>query len=345
MPRTPVRTILWMDSEQLPLMREVIARTPLALMGVGSSQHAHTVKLASDLQTEPISDLRSTISGTGVDLVLLASPRDFGTSVEHRELITEASARGVRFITLEPIPSSALQLASDGWYEREAVGLGTHIADRVRCVPLIRESGAIARAADTIASFGPIRAMLIETWSDSTSGSLGSRLYSALELVTTLMSEPESVDAAYIPRDMTGPLRALPGESLRDLHGEITANLRDSFGRSALIFASDRIQSWRHAVTLTGDAGRLRVDATTLEWIAPDGRVVESTEQGNTLGGPIVAAAEDIARSIERAVDPGLRSSPRDHAAILSAAAAVLLSARTNQNESPATIRRMADLI
>jgi predicted dehydrogenase len=333
-----------MDPEQLPLIREVIARAPLTPIAIGSSQPAHAVKLASELDSESVSDLRSAIAGTGVDLVLLAAPHEFGATQEHRELIAEASERGVRFATLEPIPSSAIQLASDGWYERDAMGLGMHAADRVRCLPLIRDSDALSGASEAIASFGAIRAMLVETWSDRAAGSLGARLYGAIELVTTLMGELESVDAAFVAPESSGSLRPLPGETLRDLHGEFTANLRDPSGRAAVIFASDRVHAWRHALTLTGESGRLHLREAGLEWTSPDGRVVESTTNEAPLGGVVARAGESIARAIRTLTDPALRSSPRDHAMILATASAALLSARTGQNESPATIRRMAGL-
>ena len=114
----------------------------------------------------------------------------------------------------------------------------------------------------------------------------------------------------------------------------------------ASIIASDQGGRWNRTTTLVGPKGRLRIFDDGFEWIGPDGAKVDQSRRATRKRGSdpdvphaVAAIADSLSRMLDAgAPDPG----PSDHAAILAAGQAALLSARTGQAESPATIKRMA---
>jgi hypothetical protein len=176
-----------------------------------------------------------------------------------------------------------------------------------------------------------------------------------MDTVLSFFGEPEQVDAAYVPPIPLGPatLRVAPSETLRDLHGRLTANLRFSDGRAACLLLSDASPRWGRTLTLLADAGapeqggRLRVSDDGLEWISGSGSIVESSRtQERRAGGATpttVGAAQAIADQIAGMLGgrtPTL--TPIDPRRVLSLTGAALLSSRTGEGESPATILRMS---
>ncbi len=337
----PARAIVWMDPAQLPLVREVAARVPLSIAGVGSSLAGHAVGLAKELGGQPLDDLRGALARLEADVVFLASAGDFGAREAERTALVELADGGARVLTLEPMPASAFELLGHGWFDADAIGLGAHPCDRVRLVPSIAECTGVRGLVN---AFGTPRTMHVETSSGRAMGTLGARVYGAIELVTSVMGEPETVDCAYAGPVASVGVHAMAGDTLRDLRGEMTLNLRFADGRAAGIVASDRVHVWRHAITLLGDQGRLRADERGMEWIGTDGRVVEASEHDTEPGGAIARAGADVARGIGADFRSGGVPTPRDHAMVLCVASAALLSARTAHAESPATLRRMAGL-
>jgi hypothetical protein len=323
----PRRVAVWLDPQQVPLVRAVADLAELQIAAAGSGSRGHSQALAAELSATPVDDLRAMLASSDADLVWICAPGPFGAGSggDDAAAVLEAHSRSVRIATLEPIPASALDLAPGGWIEGD---FGLRAIDLVRFIPLLRVS------EDVLATFGPVRTLAVESWGAPAEGSLGARAYSALALIVSLFGEPEKIDAAYISPAAGAALHALPGETLRALSGDLTACMRFADGRAAGLLASDHAGCWGRSVTLIGPAGRLRITDDGLLWIGPDGGTVdESTHAGG--------AARSIADSLSRilSADPG----PTDHAAILSTAQAMLLSARTGESESPATIRRMIE--
>lgn len=318
--------------------------------------------------------------------------RQGAMDAEDAGALAACRARGVRIATIEPMPASVLQLGASSQApagetaERAEVvaasaGAGVVLGPgapvlldepepRVRgrafdagggwarVVPLLRHGRAMRDAADLFEHLGPVRSAVFEGWGGAGQGSLGARLFDAMDTLVWLMGAPEQVDAAYIWPVRTRPVHATTGETLRGLQGDLTANLRFADGRAASVALSDCAGRWGRSVTLIGEGGRLRVfdDAGTgggggggggFVWFSADGQTVDASRPVRRRRGqeerPDEAFVEAVAEQVSRLLDPRVPPpSPTDYAAVLAAAGAALLSARTGEAESPRTILRMA---
>ncbi len=331
------RAAVWMAPDQVPLIQAVATAAELSIIAAGAVGRGLSPTVASALNAKPLDDLRAALASADIDLFLIAAPGSFGTGTkgEDAAAVAAAHARGVKIATLEPVPSAALDLAGGGWLD------GTvRPVDILRFVPRTRLSTAFRGASEVLESFGQIRSMGVEAWNSPVEGSLGAGLYAALELVLALMGEPETIDAACAIPSAGNTMHALPDETLRDLHGDLTANLRLADGRAASLYISNQAGRWDRTITLIGNSGRLRIHDEGFEWIGPDGKVLDQSRPRKKS--PETHAITAIADSLTRLLDPSVPDpGPTNHAAILAMGQAALLSARTGQGESPATIRRM----
>lgn len=334
--------IVWLTESQTDLIAKVAKRAGINVIGAGSPVRGQSSAVAKALGAEPHDDLRATLARAECDVFLLAAPGDFGQRApEDTGAILGARARNVRIATFEPIPSSALDFASAAWRPHA----GADPADAVRFCALARLSRPYREATEVLQNFGPVRTLTLAAWCKPEQGSLGARLYSAMELALSLFGEAESVDAAYVSPAQTRGLTNAPGETLRNLHGDLTATLRYSDGRAATLVASDHAGRWNREITLLGPGGRLRIFDDGFEWISPDGDKIDAARPPEAKRGvkpeatrAEIALADGLARLLDKSrPDDGAP----DHASILAMAQAALLSARTAQPESPGTIRRL----
>jgi hypothetical protein len=381
-------TMVWLDPEQVPLVRAVAESIGLPIVAAGSPIRGRSREVAAALagtagqgDVEPIDDLRAGLAATSASAVWIAAAGTFGgesAAGADLEALRACRARGIRIATMEPIPASALELAA------AAAGLGpvgddAGAPELVRFVPRARLARAVLEAAEVLSAFGPVRTLAFEAWSGRGEGSLGSRLVDAMDVVSWLLGEPETIDAAYMwpgkgvresggfsaPPDGVGAdgaahgagggLHLLPAETLRGLHGDMTLNCRFADGRGAAVVISDQAGRWNRALMLVGPGGRIRVYDDGFEWVAPDGTRVDasrglgagrSDSVGSAAGGAAPGrSAAVIAEALDRYL--GHREGavpPLDGPRVLAMAGAALLSARTGESESPATIARMASL-
>jgi hypothetical protein len=332
-----------MAPDQLPLVRQVADAAELSVIAAGATGRGLSQSVASELACKPLDDLRAALASTDADLFWIASPGSFGvgTSGNDATAVAEAHARGVKIATLEPIPAAALDLVGGGWLEG-----AVRPVDVLRFIPRARLSEPFRGATDVLDHFGQIRSMGIEMWSAASECSMGAGLYAALELILALMGEPETIDAACATPSAGQKVHALPGETLRDLHGDLTANIRLADGRAAALYISDQAGRWDRTITMLGAAGRIRIHDDGFEWIGADGKLLDHSrppkKRPKDSPPPPPHAVTAIADSLSRLIDPAVPDpGPSNHAAILAMGQAALLSARTGQGESPATIRRM----
>lgn len=324
--------------------------------------------------------------------------RQGAMDAEDAGALAACRARGVRIATLEPMPASVLQLDApvqaaaadalgDGAGREEVIaassGAGVVLGPgapvlvdesepRVRgraidsgggwarVLPLLRHCRAMREAVDLFEHLGPVRTAVFEGWSGPGQGTLGARLFDAMDTLVWLLGAPEQVDAAYVWPARARPIHATTGETLRGLEGDLTANLRFADGRAAAVAVSDRAGRWSRSVTLIGEGGRLRVTddgaggsggagmgTGGFVWLSADGQTVDASRLARRKRGQeerpdeafVDAASEQVARLLDQRVPA---PAPTDYAAVLAAAGAALLSARTGEAESPRTILRMA---
>lgn len=330
---------IWAMPEQAELMSRIAEGAGLEVACAGSPARGQAGALAAAMKVSSLDDLRSALAERVADVVLIGSPGDFGADPDRpdAELVRAAMSRGTRVLTLEPLPPSALLLARGGWMEpAHAPSL-----NGVTWCPTAGHSYGWRQMPDLRESFGAVRAMSVESFGSLADGTLGARLIAAVEIVLWMMGVPDAVDAAYVGPD-GGTVHALPGETLRDLRGTVTANLRFADGRAATLAASDGAGVWRRAATLIGPGGSVRISDDGLEWHSPDGTLQDKSrpkvERPWGLASHEVIA-EAVTRTLDASIpDPGAAES----IAVLLVAQAALLSARTGQSEAVETIRNMA---
>jgi hypothetical protein len=397
--------LVWLRREQAPLIAPVLAELNLRVEVVGdpSSDRARDALEAlraegavCDEQVQIASDLRAALAVWKEGVALLADPGDFGRAEDaahgalERETLAACQERGVRVVTLEPIPATLQAMhglagpaslplvlgpgdrgpkgepGEDAGAARGMAGLGAWAFP----APLWRRSGPVQDALTMLEQFGPVRTCSVQVLGSPHEGSLGARLFDAMDLAQLLMGEPDRIDAAYIAPG-AGALRAvhpLPGETLRGLEGDLTASLRLSGGRGATITASNQSGRFECLLVLIGERGRIRVDQAGLEWTGLDGHVIDRSRlrphrrpavrrsdttptspdapdapAGARSPAPRSEAVRPLADQIRRYLHEGTAAATGlNYARVLAMAQAALLSARTGEAESPATLMRLA---
>lgn len=342
------RAIVWLAPEQLSLVRDAARAAELDLVAIGTPERGQAARLAAALASgssgpEPLDDLRATLAASGADLVWIAAPGAFGTGgPDDAAAILAAHTRGTRIASFEPIPAAASDVAPGAWTDGTPRAL-----DIPRVIP---GWPAALPPPEVIAALGAVRTLALEWWSAPGDGSLTARVYGAMEAVRRIVGEPETIDAACVGPGHGRGVHTLPGETLRDLHGDLTANLRFADGRAATIAVSNRAGRWERSLTLLGPGGRVRVHDDAFEWIGPEGDTLDESpprtrrkkapdDPAKHTGAPAVTA---IAAALNAVLTPRTDEPPSDTISILTMCHAALLSCRTGQPESPTTIRRIA---
>jgi hypothetical protein len=344
------------------LARSVADLAGLTIVAAGTGEPGRSGEIAQALGAEPLTDLRNAIASTKVDLILLAAADRLG---EHRpgedaDMLRQAAERGVTVATLEPLPAALVELvAGAAGADIETIrGAGSGMARWARFVPLSRGTRPLREAQDVVAQFGAVRAASIVCLGAPAHGTLGARVLDAMDLALTLVGEPETIDAAFLGAHAGQAMHTLPGETLRGLHGDLTAHLRFADGRACSILASNQAGRWERVLTLIGSGGRLRIYNDGFEWIGIGGDKLDQSRTRKATRDafkPPTPKAADIdapsgyGAAIAEQLSTLLRAGPGDTSTgvmdlsrVLALGQAALLSARTGEGEAPGTIARMA---
>jgi len=357
-------------ASQLDLARAIARAAKLAIGGVASAEPAGSGggagsaafrDAAGDLPV--VDEFRSALAKAQSGIVLMLSPPS-GPAIDAGQLDAVRS-RGVKLASLEPMPASVLDLQDPTLTPPEPMDAGIVLgsgagpapsSDTLAAFspvatfcPLWRASHPVRSAAEVLAQLGTVRTLLVESLAGPGEGSLGARLFDACDAAVWLLGQPDRVDAAYAPAQRSRGVHVAPPQSLAGLSGDMTVNLRYADGRCAAIVASDRAGRWSRCVTLIGEHGRMRVFDDGFVWFSLAGAIVDASRDESRIRGgaaadsPHRAAAGAIAEQLQRLLDPQIPSPPPiDDVGVLATAGAALLSARTGEGESPATLRRMA---
>lgn len=363
------------------------ARDALAALGVG-----HAPASSADNAPALLSDLRAALAGARDTLFLIGDPGAMGADPQQCALdfdtLHDASSRGVHVVSLEPMPASLATLAGASPSPTPALVIGPgagastdpggspspgarSLVPWSMVAPLSRFTRPVQDVLGLLEQFGPVRSAVVQCAGAPGDGSMGARLLDAVDLVRLFLGDPESVDAAYTgpSPDPARPVHPLPGDSLRGLQGDLTANLRYAAGRAAAIAVSNHAGRYELQLTLIGHNGRIRVFNDGFEWTDASGtkidesrgdagvrrparkRASKAASTGATTGATTPDAADAPAPSpaalalidqIQRFRTSGASLvAGVPYARLLAIAQAALLSARTGEGESPATLLRL----
>ncbi|MEN0020409.1 MAG: hypothetical protein AAF747_05955 [Planctomycetota bacterium] len=335
--------VLWLQPEHTDIARALIVADIVSVIAAGSPDATNTATVASSLDVPPATDLRDTLNTHNPAVLLMLAADDFGSdpSGSDTSLLSTACKSGTKILSIEPLPASAVEYSSSGWKKLRDACPDTPMPLQVG---RFQNGGAWKQSAEARQLFGELGAVAIEVSGPRIAGTAGARLADAIDIATAMLGEPESVTAAAIAPASPAGIRPLPGDSLRNIQGEITAHLRFAEGRSANIVVSDHAQQPMRRLSAFGPNGKLTLveDATTssMHWLQNENTPAdESRFQRNPTS---IAAATFIVEDLARLIKTSQPKLPiTDPYLVLTIAQACLLSMRTGQSESPATVRRM----
>ncbi|MCC6677297.1 MAG: hypothetical protein IT436_09135 [Phycisphaerales bacterium] len=331
---------VWAEPGQVDLVRSVAQLAAVTITAAGAPSRGQTGAVAKELGCAGHDDLRSLIATTEARAVLIFAPGDFGLGRDGSDLeaIQSAAARGVRVASLEPIPATL--------FGQGESSPGPAIHPMVTFMPRLRTARPFREAGEILSQIGPPRTLSVEAWNAAGAGSLGAAMYGAMDLLSWLMGEPRQIDAVLLP---AGGSPGRGPESLRDLHGDLTAVIRFDDARAATMVLSDQGGRWSRAATLTSPQGRFRVFDDGFEWIGPDGRKLDELRLNEARRGELNDprhAQRAIAQAVKDLLSPSPAEAPESTAdGVMVLCETALLSARTSQAESPESIRRMLEVV
>jgi len=316
MPDRP-RLIAWVERGQEKLLTDAMKEARLMLTAVGSPSSSTADAMSKSFSVARVDDLRQAIQQEEVDLLWLAAPERL--AADERRLIREV---GKATISSEPRPVAIADLLMN---PREA--------DTAHFVPLFRRSPGYRSAMDAVEEFAPPQCVVVSFACGAGEGTLFARLFDAMDVLEALCGEVEGIDAA-----LAGPLVGVP-DSLEDLHGHMTINVRFADNCCAGVSVSDCAGSWHRQVTLFGGKGRLRITDTGDESIGADGRLLNAHNDERSLT-PGMLVGMDITRLLENREAPAT-APPPNTARLLALCEAARLSCRTKQGETPGKLLEM----
>lgn len=339
--------ILWLEPSQARFAHRLAERAGWRIAAAGFPKASARADPATDAAAHlgidaPFTDLRHALATTDARLLVVLSPLpDEGekpgalSPLDDPQLIDTCRSRDIDLLTLEPVPGALINLP---WQtEPQAPG------PLLRQTPLFRRSTVFAQARELLPLIGTARAIWASFCSPPGHGTLAARLVDACAALEALPagSLPDTVDATLAPTHARGAVHLAPPERLRHLRGDLTANLRLNSGAAASIALCDHAGPWHRRLRVVGDQATIELSDNTLTITDPQGNSLESAPAPKQPA-PAIDAVEITASQARAELERRTVPEPINWPAVLSLAEAALLSARTGQNESPATLLRMA---
>jgi len=324
--------IVWTGPERAAFVAAAAEAGGLTVVGAGGPGRTGATS-AQRLGVDSVTDLRAAIAESATGVVLIADAGPFGTveSPGDAEAVLAAKARGTEVLTLDPVPASIYGLADGGWARSKH---GRRAVDAVRFLPGARDHAMLGSLDEVLESFGEVRIASVRALGRREHGGLGAAMLGGLAMLRRVLGPVETIDAAIVGRE-AGERSSAGEDRLRDLHGHATAMARAERGAVGRMFASDAVDGWDRSIELVGPAGRLIVREDGFVWSGPDGVEVDSGTR-KVDGDPAIVALGGAIRA--HLAQPGPAGEELVEA--LAVAQAALLSARTREPESPASMMR-----
>ena len=333
--------MIWAMPEQVEMLAGVMSRGGIEVIGAGCPVFAQAGAVAHRFGCAVQDDLRHMLSSENPDLVVLAAPGGFGHQDLEQDLaiLQHVHGREIAVATLEPIPAEATVISGTSWTDAMHTGA---FGEFVRMVPLVRRTRLIDELMSSLETFGPIRSLSMSIAAPPVYGSLGARVFEAMDLVRTLIGVPEIIDASYQGGSYANGLHQLPGQSLRDLHGIMAAHMRMADGRGVLVQISDQVGRSGLMMSIFGCEGEIRLGESGFRRFDVAGNEIDShTLDIHDTVDHDPSSVRLTEQLIQLCSGVGPVVSPVDHASVLAMGHTALLSARTGQGETPETIRRL----
>jgi len=329
-PQDHRRLLAHIAPAQADLLAHIAARAGLRVTHLSLAAGDSDRSLLDRFEAEPVSDLRHALTAADVDAALIMSTadREEAAALEEPAVARAARERNLKILSLEPTPQALVAAMTES---PTAALFG----------PRFRRTPGFRAASEALHNFGEVATLGFSARSAAGQSRLPARLLDAMDCALALLDLPESIDASVRgPRAASG-LRLAAGSALRALAGDLTANLRFPDGRSASLILTDRGGRWFRGATLLGEQGCIRVDENAFEWMDASGALIDSFQSEPDVDTP--PAARVIGDALADLLDPRAEpAAPLDTRRALAMAEAALLSARTGQPESPATMLKMA---
>ncbi|MEO1007580.1 MAG: hypothetical protein AAFX79_03365 [Planctomycetota bacterium] len=327
---------IWAAASQVELIAALARTLGVRVVAAGAPVRAQGPGVADAFGASYAADLHDLLADDRAGCVLLAClDGEASRSSGLPRAIVRAAAEGRAIATLAPIPLPTADGAED-WYTPAD---GRVPAEAIRFGPLLRRAPAAQEAAEVLEAFGDVRSALIAGHRGGEAPAAGAQLVDALDVLVAYMGEPERVDAAHLA--VGRPTRTgRQAPALDALHGDVTAHYRFADGKAAVVAISDQAGGWSRRATLLGPAGRLDLGDGGHRWVDASGRLVDGTERRDR--GDAALAEVDALADFLSPILQGRATPPLDAETLGPLVSATLLSTRTGQAESPATIRAMA---
>ncbi len=337
--------LVWVHPAQMRTIAQAceIAGVEIVALGVPAALGRSGFEVPESLsEAQQHNDLPRALSGADPDLVILgttsrpdpASGSDPLLPYDDDALLNHLESTSARIVSLLPVPGTSANFSV----------IPTRRHPKLPMVlPLFCEGDAARTAADLLETFGSVRTLGISFRCGSGHGGLGARLFDAMHAVHAFIGQPDQVDASVVTHVASSGVRRAPPETLGLLEGDLTANLRYAGGCAASLALSDRAGRWFRGATILGERGCIRLDESGFEHFDESGETVDSSRDADASEREVDGAARALGRELKRLLDPqAAKHTPFDSAAVLASCEAALLSARTGQPESPATLQRVA---
>ena len=318
--------IIWTSQQRASLIASVTTSLPnIHTRAVGGPKRAPVGQLADavGLRSESIyDDLRKMIIDHPAQFLLLGT----GTGVTI-DALRAAEKQQIQVISLDPpiddltaLPDATPEPGKGKWWWP---------------LPSWQLSPAWLSAAQPQEELGRIKSLSTVMLGPPESGSLFSRIYDAFDMILTLCGMPNIIDATII-----SPLSS-PPPYLRELTGHFSAMIKLPKGATATIHASDTSVQWTRRTHAIAETGQLYLADTAYQLWNSAGKLVDSLERTTTQP---INAVELITAQWQRMIEHNLTTTGPDPRQVLACCQAALLSARTNAQESPDSMLRLAGI-
>lgn len=343
----PANAMIWAMPEQVEMLVPVLDRVGIQVVGAGCPIPAQSGTVAKAFGCDVQDDLRHLLRSETPDLVLLASTKGFADQESERDFaaLEHAHSQEIAVATLEPLPTRPGVMTGTGWMDSNHARYSTELA---AIVPMIRQTNLVDELMATLETFGVIRSMSLSLSAPASFGSLGARIFEAMDLVRTLVGVPQTIDASFQSAHrvgVTNGIHPLPGQSLRDLEGILAAHLRMPDGRGIVMQVTDQVGLSALRLSILGSEGQIMVKDQGFERFNASGKLIDSCQMTKLnpqydldLDPIAIRLSEQL---IQLCSGVGPVRAPVDHPSVFAMGHAALLSARTGQGETPSTIRRL----